>query len=113
MKPLTKADKMLLERVAHGEVSFTYEPNSSGKVKLVRSTTSGAAQPKYHALAILGLLSEAVTGTPGHAGPPTTTVTFTLTALGRNEMGIHAERRPNVHWRPPVTEAELAKDGIE
>lgn len=110
---LTKADKMLLERVAHGEVSFTFEPNARGKVKLVRSTTSGAQQPKYHALAVLGLLAEHVTGTPGHAGPPTTTVTFTLTSLGRSEMGIRAEPPRPVHWTPPVTEAELMKDAIE
>jgi hypothetical protein len=84
---------MLLERVHHDLVSFTFEPNSRGKVKLVRSTTSGAQQPKYHALAVKGLLAEAVTGTPGHAGPPTTTVEFTLTSLGRDA------------WRPRRAQA--------
>jgi hypothetical protein len=104
---------MLLERVAHGEVSFTFEPNARGKTKLVRSTTSGAQQPKYHALALKGLLAEAVNGTPGHAGPPTTTVSFTLTAAGRGEMGIHHEHKPNVNWHPAPTEADMERDGIE
>lgn len=110
---LTKAERMLLERVHHDLVSFTFEPNARGKTKLVRSTTSGAQQPKYHALAVKGLLAESVTGTPGHNGPPTTTVEFTLTSLGRDELGVHAGHKPLVNFHPLATEEELAQDSIE
>lgn len=110
---LSKADKMFLEKVAAGPVSFTYEPGANGHVKLVRSTTSGAQQPKYHALAVAGYLAEAVNGEIHHEAPPTTTVSFTMTAMGREALGLHSEPKPFVHHHRLPTEEELAVDAIE
>lgn len=113
-KALTKAEKMLLERVQRDLVSFTFEPDQrSGKARLVRSTTSGAQQPKYHALAVAGYLSENVHGDIGHKGPPSTTVEFHLTALGREALGIHAPvKAPVNRWTAP-TDEQLAVEGLE
>lgn len=110
---LTKHDRLLLERVQSGEVSFTWEPNSRGGVKLVKSTTKKGDQPKYHDLALKGLLSEKVDGHPGHSGPPVTTISFTLTALGKDALGLHAPARAPVHFTKVASEEELMKDAIE
>lgn len=109
---MTKAEIMFLERVHAGAVSFTYEPDPNGgkHARLVHSTVSGAQQPKYHALAVQGLLAEKVTGEPHKAR---TTVSFTLTASGREVLGVHAPAPRPVHWSPPISEEELAKDAIE
>lgn len=111
---LTKADKMLIERCHTGPVSFTYEPCPAGRkhAKLVRSTISVTQQKKLHALAVQGLVAERITGcTDG--GPPTTTIEYTVTAAGREALGIACPVKPPVHWHALPTEEQMAKEGLE
>lgn len=101
-------DRMLLER-AQKTVSFTYCPAlTTGRVKLVRSSLSEGQKKHLHRLAIEGYLAESWHGCGGHGEPPETTVTFSLTAKGRDFLGIHAAPKPRVHG--PCEEEDVEAD---
>lgn len=111
---ISKTELMLLQRVSQGPVSFTHAPLVSGKgTKLVRSSISPSRQKDLYALAVRGYLAHAVTGCGGHGTPPETTVTYTLTSQGRSALGIHPRAMPPVHRNLPLTDEQLAREGIE
>jgi len=111
---LNQADRMLIERCVQGPVSFTFEPNPKGThAKLVRSTISGTRQKRLHELAILGYVSERVHGSIDPGAPPTTTTTFTVTAMGREAVGARLPVKPLVHFRALPTEEQMAEEGLE
>jgi hypothetical protein len=107
-------DRLLLQRVSQGPVAFTHAIDVSGRyTKLVRSSISYSQNKHLHRLALEGYLCQKVTGCGGHGEPPETVVTYTLTALGREALDIHAPRKPTVNrWTAP-TEEEMLKEGIE
>lgn len=114
MGALNKTDETYLNRLSQGPVIYTHAIDTTGrKTKLVRSTTSPSLQKHYHRLAVDGYCAEVVSGCGGHGEPPETSVTYTLTALGRSVLGIRAPTpRPINRWTPP-SDAELAAEGIE
>ena len=107
---LNKTDSMYLQRLSSGPVSFVYAPHGRG-TKLVRSTVSVSLQKHYRRLAVAGYCAEKVTGCNGRNEPPEHTITYTLTALGRQELGIHAQVMPPVHRQASLTDAELLAEG--
>lgn len=108
---MKSADVMLLERCAQSPVSFTHAVTIVGRrPKLVRSTIGPKQQAPMHQLAVAGYLSEKVTGCP-HDGE--TTVTYTLTALGREAMGIYQRSKPARYARPWPTDAQLERESRE
>ena len=114
MSGLNKTDKTYLQRLVQGPVQFTHAIDVNGrKTKLGRSTVSVSLQKHYHRLAVGGYCAEAVTGCNGHNEPPETTVTYTLSALGRAELGIHKEPPPPVNRSQPLSDVELYLEGIE
>lgn len=105
---MRSTDIMLLERCAAGAVSFTHEPNPSGRgTRLVRSSISPSQQKKLRELANGGYVAEAVSGDPIQS---VTTVTYTLTALGRNELGIHAKKKQRRNNTTPPTDSALERE---
>lgn len=110
---LTTTEIMLLERVARGPVSFTHAPLASGKgTKLVRSSMSPSQQAPLHDLAMRGLLARAVTGSAPHF-PLETHVTYTLTSLGRDALGLHAVLPLPVHRDVSLTDEQLEREGLK
>lgn len=111
---LKSSDRMLLERVARGPVSYTHAIDMRGThTKLVRTTLSQSQHKHLHRLAVDGYLAEKITGCGGQGEPPETTVAYKLTALGQAALDIHPSRKPPVNrWTPP-TEAEMEKEGLE
>jgi hypothetical protein len=111
---LSGNDRKYLERLGKGDVLFTHAIDINGRAtKLVRSTVSQSLQKHYHRLALEGLCAERVHGCGGHGSPPETTVTYSLTAMGREALGLHREEPPTRNrWTPP-SDAELAREGIE
>lgn len=110
---LNKTDQTYLNRLAQSAVSFTHEPNATGKgTRLVRSTVSGSLQKHYHRLAVDGYCAESITGSHD-PGPPQTVVSYTLTALGRDALGLHKPLAKPVNRSRPLSESELYRDGIE
>lgn len=111
---LTVDERRLLEAAINGAVTFSYEPCPRGgkHAKLVASSHPAELQERFHDLAMRGYMAQAVNGTPGHSGPPTTVVSFTLTALGKAEVqGPKPVKRPS-RWQRPATEAELEREGL-
>lgn len=102
---------LLLQRVAQGPVYFTHAVDPQGReTKVVRSTTSPSNQKHLHALALEGYVAAAITGTPT---PPETTVTYRLTAKGREFLGLHAPTPRPIHRALPLTDKQLEAEGIE
>lgn len=102
---------LLLQRVAQGPVYFTHAVDEKGReTKVVRSTTSPTNQKHLHALALEGYVAETVTGT---LIPQETTVTYTLTAKGREFLGLHAATPRPVHRSLPLSDKQLEAEGIE
>lgn len=108
-------DKKLLRRCARGPVSFTHAIDLEGKVqtRVIRSTIPRGRQKELHALALHGLVCEAVTGCGGHGEPPEHTVTYTLTAYGRAALGLHAPEGVRTRGSTALTDEQLAEEGIE
>lgn len=108
---MKSTDVMLLERCAQGPVSFTHEPTVRGnKTKLVRSTLSPKQQEPLYQLSLEGLLARKVSGCPIDGE---TTVTFTLTALGRDALGIHARRQQPRNNTPTPSSSMLERESRE
>lgn len=108
---MKSTDVMLLERCARGPVSFTHAPTVRGHTtKLVRSTLGPKQQAPLHALACAGYLSEKVTGL---MDTMETTITYTLTALGREELGIHSRRAQPRNATPTPSESMLERESRE
>lgn len=106
-------DIMLLERCAQGPVSFTHAPTVRGHTtKLVRSTVSPKQQAPLHQLALAGLVAEAV-DPQASISPPESTVTYTLTARGRDALGLHARQMPPQHNFPLPSDAQLIRESKE
>lgn len=102
---------MLLERCARGPVSFTHAPTVRGHTtKLVRSTLGPKQQAPLHALALAGYLAEKVDGCPLDVE---TTVTYTLTALGREWLGMHKRREQPRNSVPTPSESMLERESRE
>ena len=114
MIKLKHNDRLLLQRVRKGPVLFTHAADMSGRyTKLVRSTLSISQSKHLHRLALEGYLCEKITGCGGMGEPPETTVTYTLTALGRDAIGDKPTRKPEVNrWTPP-SEEDMLREGIE
>lgn len=97
-------ERLCLQRIATSPVSFTHAIDMRGKAtKLARSSISPSQQKICEALAIQGFVSRAVSGDHSST-PPETSVTYTLTALGRAELDMKPERRAYVNHRPSVRE---------
>lgn len=115
MSELNKSDILLLQRAATSPIEFVYSPCvNSPHVKLTRSSISQSQKKHLHRLAVGGYLAEATGGCGGHGEPPETKITFTLTAMGRQSLGIHAatrqrERRGNV-YTDAALEAEAGRE---
>lgn len=109
---MTKTDIMLLQRVAQGPVSFTHGVNARGATKLLRSTISSSQQKHLHRLALGGWVAEVV-NPKASISPPETTVTYSLTSLGREELGIHKRLEPNVHHVKLPSESQLERQSME
>lgn len=108
---MNSTDIMLLQRCAQGPVSFTHAPTVTGhKTKLVRSTLSPKQQVPLHQLALAGLLAEAVEGCLHNQE---TTVTYTLTALGRDTLGLHGRQERPQHAIQSPTDAQLLRESKE
>lgn len=113
MTELSKTDIMLLERLGRGDVTYRYEPaRTKAKPKLVGSSLSPKQQAPLHALAVAGYASEHVESNAGCGHLPGTTVRFSLTALGRAAIGKHSLARLPVNRAQPLTEKELAAEGV-
>lgn len=108
---MKSSDLMLLERCARGPVSFTHAPTVRGHTtKLVRSTLGPKQQAPLHQLALAGFLAEKIEGCP-LVGE--TTVTYTLTARGRDVLGIHKRQMPPQYATPNPTDAQLLRESRE
>jgi hypothetical protein len=108
---LNHNERLLLQRVARGPVSFTHAPLVSGKgTKLVKSTLSPSQQAPLASLASRGLLARAVTGSAPHF-PLETHVTYTITSLGQEALGMQPARKPRVNRNLPLTDEELEREG--
>lgn len=110
-EPLNRAETTLLERVAASPVSFTHAPNARGtSTKLVRSSISPSRQAQLVELTARGYVSRAITGSAPHF-PLETTVTYTLTALGRVVLGLHARTELPKHRDVSLTDEQLEREG--
>lgn len=111
---MTKTEQLLLERCEQGPVSFTHAADIKGRyTRLVRSTISPSQQKHLHELAVAGYVAERVSGCGGLGTPPESTVTYSLTALGRSVLGIRAPTPVPIHRTMPLTDEELELEGIE
>ncbi len=111
-RALNAADRMLLQRLTQGPVTFTYSPCQRGgkHVKLTASTLSLSQKKPLHALALGGYVAESLVGDPC-AVPPHTTLTFTITGLGRGVLGP-APDKPLIHRHALLSEDQMAEDSI-
>lgn len=93
---LTPEERSVLERCIKAPIFYTYAPCPVGDphVKLIRFNADVILRPALDRLAMLGLVARSVTGCEGRREPPETTVTYTATALGRDEVGVHAPIQP-------------------
>lgn len=107
--------KKLLKRCAKGPVSFTHAIDLSGRVqtRVIRSTIKSSLQKHLHRLALSGLVFENVTGCGGHGEPPEHTVTYTISALGRSAIGLHAPAPKRTRASTALTDEQLEAEGIE
>lgn len=97
--------RTILERVAKDPVVFVYAPHGKG-VKLESSSVSVSLKKHMEALALSGHVSRRDTGEPAGC-PPTMSITFTVTALGREELDLHNAVKPDERVTRPLTESEL------
>lgn len=107
---MNSGDNLLLERLATGPIIFTYSPDVRGgkHVKLTKSTVSPSQKKHLHRLARSGHVASEIHGDPC-AMPPHTTLTFTITALGRSTL-VPRRAAPNVHHHVIPSEEQLAAE---
>lgn len=105
---LTKNDVTLLERCIKNPAVFTFAPCGKGgtHAKLLRSNLSVSQRKHLDRLALAGMIARSTSGDPTGC-PPETHVTYTTTALGRDEAGIHAPIKPPVNQALPLTDSQL------
>lgn len=102
---------MLLERCAQSAVSYTHAPTIRGKTtKLVRSSLSPKQQKPLNELALAGHVSRHISGCPLDGE---TTVTYTITAKGRDALGLHARRQQPKNATPWPTDSALERESRE
>jgi hypothetical protein len=97
--------RTILERVAKDPVVFVYAPHGKG-VKLESSSVSPSLKKHIEALTLTGHVSRKDSGEPTGC-PPTMSTTFTVTALGREELDMHKAVKPDERVTRPLTESEL------
>lgn len=97
--------RTMLQKLAAGPVVYTYAPNGKG-VKLESSTTSVSLKKHFEDLAHSGHAFRRDTGEPTGC-PPTMSITFTLTALGREELDMYAATHADTRVSAPASEAKL------
>lgn len=112
MGELTRADRALLTTIVkQGKVHYRFEPCPRGAAhaKLVDSTLPRSRQADCHRLALAGLLACEV---DGDAHTPHTTVRYSLTAMGRDALGMRRAMPAQVHRQSHLSEDALAQEGL-
>lgn len=104
-KKLSANLRTLLERVSTTPATFTFEPHGKG-VKLVASNISVSQRKHLDTLASDGLVARHGSGDPTGC-PPHTTMTYSLTALGRDELDMHTRVTPAKNFTEPASESRL------
>lgn len=105
----------MIRRCAKQPVFYAYAPCAGGgtHAKLVRANADEHISRDLHRLALDGYLAERIAGCGGRGEPPETVITYTVTALGRDSVGLHRAQVPAKHRSQPLTDAELEAEGIE
>lgn len=105
-------DLTILQRCASGPVRFVYAPDPKGgsHAKLLRSDVSPSLRKHFDSLALDGYVARAITGCEGKKEPPETVVTFTMTAYGREHIGVARPVAPLQRVTRLKTNAQLLEE---
>jgi len=113
MMTLKPDSLQLLKRLADKPARFGYEiPHAGHKTpKLVSATHRGIKGKELSALALEGYLARRAID-DGPRDEPAIVVTFTLTAKGREALGLKPERPPPRYRRKLPSESEMARQSL-
>lgn len=112
MIKLKANERSLIERVLQSPLAFTWGPCPKGgtHARLLRSSGSPSQVKHLRRFALAGLLSEKITDS---ASPPEHTVTYTITALGREAIDHYAAIAPRRNADRAATDSELLREAIQ